>query len=59
MLQIYWEWLRARLGALDDREAGLTSVEYVVLGAILVVGVATVAAILVAKLTDKANGINL
>lgn len=59
MLEMYWEWLRSRLGGLGDREAGLTTVEYVVMGAILVVGVATVATILVAKLTNKANSINL
>lgn len=59
MLRIYWDWFRSHLYTLDQREEGLTTVEYVVLGAVIVVGVATVASILVAKLISKANSINL
>ncbi|MGH8983552.1 MAG: Flp family type IVb pilin [Acidimicrobiia bacterium] len=59
MIRIYWDWFRSHLHRPDQREEGLTTVEYVVLGAVIVVGVATVASILVAKLISKANSINL
>lgn len=59
MIRIYWDWLQSRLHAPERGEDGLTTVEYVVMGAVVVVGVATVAAILVTKLISKANSINL
>lgn len=59
MIQVAWGWFRTRLASRQRDERGLTTVEYVVLGAVLVVGVATVGAILVAKLTNKVNSINL
>lgn len=55
--QVLWTWFSAKLSEQRNKEAGLTTTEYVILGA----GVATVCLVVVGivtvKLTSKANSI--
>lgn len=58
-LQAMIAWLRARSAPGDDAERGASIVEWVIIVAVLAGLAIAVGAIIVSKVTAKANGINL
>lgn len=58
-LQAMIAWLRARAAPGEDGERGASIVEWVIIVAVLAGLAIAVGAIIVSKVTAKANGINL
>lgn len=58
-LQVIFAWLRARSAREGDTERGASIVEWVIIVAVLAGLAIAVGAIIVSKVTAKANGINL
>ena len=52
-------WLRSRVGGREEREDGYSVVEWIMIIGVMVVIVGALAAIIVPKLRDAANGIDL
>lgn len=58
-VQALVRWLRLRSARAPDRDRGASIVEWVIIVAVLAGLAIAVGAIIVAKVTSKANGINL
>ena len=52
-------WLAARYGAASDAEGGVSVVEWVIIASVVAALAIVVGAIIVSKVTTKANNINL